>query len=67
MGTTKENKKNKKGKHKAKTTLGDIIFRVLIIVAIFFIAVIFYTFYIRNMISEINSNDVKTTQIQRYR
>ncbi len=47
MGDTKENKKTKKGKHKAKPTLGDMILRVLIIIAIFFIIVIAYTFYIR--------------------
>lgn len=50
MGETKENKKSKKGKHKAKATLGDIVFRVLLIVAIFFIAVISYIFYIRGII-----------------
>lgn len=49
MEETKENKKTKNGKHKEKPTIGDIIFRVLIIVAIFFIAVIAYTFYIRGM------------------
>lgn len=49
MEETKENKKIKKGKHKAKPTLGDIVFRVLIIVAIFFISVIAYTFYIKGL------------------
>ncbi|MCI8383993.1 MAG: DUF4519 domain-containing protein [Clostridia bacterium] len=49
MGETKENKKNKKGKHKEKTTLGDKIFRILLLVAIFFIAVISYVFYIGGM------------------
>ena len=47
MKETKEDKKTKKGKHKAKATIGDIVFRVLILVAIFFIAAIAYTFYIR--------------------
>ena len=42
MEKTKENKKTKKGKHKEKTTLGDIVFRVIIIVAIFFTVLITY-------------------------
>lgn len=50
MEETKENKKVKKGKHKAKATIGDIIFRVLIMLAIFFIAVISYVFYIRGIV-----------------
>lgn len=49
MGETKENKKIKKGKHKAKATFGDMVFRVLIIVAIFFIALITYVAYIGGM------------------
>ena len=57
MEETKENKKNKKGKHKSKPTIGDIVFRVLIIVAIFFICVMFYVFYIRNTISEAYYNN----------
>lgn len=39
--------KNKRGKHKEKITLGDIVFRVLIIVSIFFIALLAYAFYIQ--------------------
>lgn len=42
-------KKVKKGKHKEETTLGDIVFRVLIVVVIFFIAVIAYGFYIQGI------------------
>ncbi len=49
MEKTKEEPKVKKGKHKAKPTIGDIIFRILIMVAMFFIAVIAYTFYIRGI------------------
>lgn len=49
MEKTKESKKNKKGKHKEKTTIGDIIFRILIVAMIFCIAVIFYSFYIKSM------------------
>ncbi len=49
MEETKENKKAKKGKHTEKPTIGDIIFRVLIMVAIFLIAVITYMFYIRGI------------------
>ena len=67
MGETKDDKKIKKGKHKAKPTIGDIIFRILIITAIFFISVIFYVFYIRNMSSELRSNGNEiTTQIKKY-
>ena len=36
MEETKENKNEKKGKHRKKSTLGEIFFRTLIIVAIFF-------------------------------
>lgn len=36
----------KKGKHKAKATIGDIVFRTLILVSIFFIAVIAYVYLI---------------------
>lgn len=50
MEETKENRKVKKGKHRAKATVGDIIFRILMILAIFFIAVISYVFYIRGMV-----------------
>ena len=46
MKKTKENAVNKKEKQKEKPTLGDIIFRVLVIFSIFLIALIFYTFYI---------------------
>lgn len=59
MNTTKDdeklNKQNeesvkmKKGKHKEKPTLGDIVFRVLVVVVIFFIAVIAYSFYIQGL------------------
>lgn len=49
MEETKENKKAKKGKHTEKPTIGDIIFRVLIIASIFLISVIAYIFYIRGI------------------
>lgn len=49
MKETKENQKSKKAKHREKPTIGDMIFRVLIILAIFFIAVIAYVFYIRGI------------------
>ena len=39
----------KKGKHKEKATLGDIIFRTLIMVSIFFIVLIAYTTYIKGV------------------
>ena len=62
MEETKENKKVKKGKHKEKATIGDIIFRILVIVSIFFICVLFYVFYIRNMSSEISNKETYTMQ-----
>lgn len=49
MEETKENKKTKRGKHKEKATIGDIIFRILIIGAIFCIAIITYVFYLRGI------------------
>lgn len=62
---TKVNKKNKKGKHKATQTLGDIVFKVLVIVAIFFIVVIAYTFYIKGIQSEKDINNYVTQNIIR--
>ena len=44
-----QNKKEKRGKHREKATLGDIVFRVLIVVVIFFIALISYAFYIQGI------------------
>ena len=64
MGKTKENKKTTKGKHKAKPTIGDIIFRVLIIVMIFFIVVITYTVYLKDMVKQFIPNNI--VNIQRY-
>lgn len=47
MGETKENRRTRKARHKKeKATIGDIVFRVLIIVAIFFIALMTYMFYL---------------------
>ena len=67
MGKTKENKKPRKGKHKEKTTLGDIVFRVIVIVAIFFSVLITYAFYIRDIIVKLSvDKDTMTTQIQKY-
>lgn len=43
----KVEKQGVKEKHKAKPTLGDLVFRVLVIVAIFFIALIAYASYIQ--------------------
>ena len=40
-------KQHAKGKHKAKPTIGDLVFRVLVIVVIFFIALIAYASYIQ--------------------
>ena len=66
MKKTKENVKNdeenavknKKGKHKANPTLGDIVFRVLIIVVIFFIALIVYVSYIDGIRTQENNNQL---------
>lgn len=65
MGETKEKQKNKKEKHKEKPTIGDIIFRVLIIVAIFFIAVIAFTFYIRGTSYQTSSNSYSTQNVEK--
>ncbi len=47
MGETKENRRARKPRNKKeKATIGDIVFRVLIVVAIFFIAIIAYAMYI---------------------
>ena len=69
MEKTKEKLQNqekvsKKGKHKAKPTLGDIVFRVLVIVVIFFIVVIAYVSYLQsiNKSSNTNNNQVQTTR-----
>lgn len=71
MKETKEIKKEekkkdvKRGKHKAKATIGDIIFRVLIIVAIFFISVIAYVFYIRGFVNQNNLNEHPSQEVTR--
>ena len=44
MEKTKETKKTKKSNE--KSTLGDMIFRILIVTCIFLIAVLFYINYI---------------------
>ena len=62
MEETKEKQKTQKGKHKEKPTIGDIIFRILVIVSIFLISVIFYVFYIRNTSSEIVNKGNYTIQ-----
>ncbi len=49
MEETKENTKKVDKKPKEKPSIGDIIFRVLILVAVFFICVIAYTFYIKGV------------------
>ena len=55
-------KKVAKGKHKEEPTLGDIVFRVLIVVVIFFIAVIAYAFYIQGINNtEINNDTTQNT------
>ena len=66
MEKTKESKikTNKKtNKNKEKPTIGDIIFRVLILLAIFFIVVIMYVFYIKqtkeNKVQYKNFNNVQ--------
>ena len=48
MEETKEGKEkvktSKKAKHKAKLSIGDIIFRIVILVIIFLIVIVAYTF-----------------------
>ena len=56
-----EGKKTTKGKHKEEPTLGDIVFRVLVIVVIFFIAVIAYASYIQGMKNDENSNNLSNS------
>ncbi len=60
-----EGKKTTKGKHKEEPTLGDIVFRVLVIVVIFFIAVIAYASYIQGIKSDDNVNDSSSSNIIR--
>ena len=64
---TKKTKKTTKGKHKEEPTLGDIVFRVLIVVVIFFIAVIAYAFYIQGInntgyTNNLTQNTVRTIE-----
>lgn len=65
MEETKEKQKNKKEKHGEKPTIGDIIFRILIILAIFFIAVISYVFYITGIEEQSSTNKYTTQEIIR--
>ena len=69
MEKTKENlnkeskRENSKGKHKTKLTIGDIIFRVLVILAIFFSVIITYISYLQNVKNNSNYNNNITQQI----
>ena len=65
MEKTKENKKKTKSKQKEKASIGDIIFRTLIIIAIFFTVVIAYVFYLRGMFYESTvSSDINEKQLK---
>ena len=67
MEKTKENQRARRGRHKAKSTIGDKIFRVLVLIAIFIICLLFYVFYIKTMPTRIsNDGNGVTTQIQKY-
>ena len=57
-------KKVAKGKHKEEPTLGDIVFRVLIVVVIFFIAVIAYAFYIQGINNTEINNDITQNTVR---
>ena len=57
-------KKVTKGKHKEEPTLGDIVFRVLIVVVIFFIAVIAYAFYIQGINYTGNTNNLTQNTVR---
>ena len=61
----KTKKARKKGKHKADPTLGDIVFRVLVIVVIFFIVAITYVLYLQGMDSKVNTNNYQSQNITR--
>lgn len=56
----KKNKENNRGKE--KPTIGDIIFRIVILLSIFFIVVISYVFYLRGIKSRASLNTYSTTQ-----
>lgn len=62
MEETKEGRKTRRGRHKAKPTIGDIVFHVLIIVAIFFIVLIAYVFYIRGTVEDNNKNKLNRAE-----
>lgn len=66
MEETKEGKEkvktSKKAKHKAKLSIGDIIFRVVILVIIFFIVVIAYIFCLQQ-IKQGNTTNLDTVTV----
>ena len=57
----KQEKVTKKGKHKAKPTLGDIVFRVLVVVVIFFIVLIAYVSYLQGIDNKENITNYQET------
>ena len=62
-----EETKEKKEKSKKKPSIGDIIFRVLILLGLFLAVLVFYVSYIRKSISNQILNDVNTVkQIESY-
>ena len=58
----KENEKKENNKGKEKVKIGYIIFSIIILVAIFFIVVISYVFYLRGIKSRASLNTYSTTQ-----
>ena len=61
----KQEKVTKKGKHKAEPTLGDIVFRVLVIVVIFFIVLIAYVSYLQGMDNKDNTTNYQSQNTTR--
>lgn len=67
MEETKEGKEkvktSKKAKHKAKLSIGDIIFRIVILVIIFLIAIITYIFYLQQITQDDTLRSLNTVTV----
>ena len=67
MEETKEGKEkvktSKKAKHKAKLSIGDIIFRIVILVIIFLIATITYIFYLQQITQDDTLRSLNTVTV----
>ena len=58
-------KENSKGKHKAKITVGDIIFRIIVILAIFLSVLIAYVSYLQGIKNKSNLSNNVTQEINK--